>query len=103
MTKINTPKDLEVLRSRLVDERKSFDATVVLCGGTGCRASRCQDVIDAIKHELLNQGLEKSVRLRTTGCHGFCEQGPLMLIEPGNILYCHVSPDDANEIITKTS
>ncbi len=102
MPKIYTLKDLEVLRSRLVEDRKSFDTTLVMCGGTGCRASQCKDVIEAIENELSQQGLEKNVRLRTTGCHGFCEQGPLMVIEPGNYFYCHVSPDDAEEIITKT-
>ncbi|MFC1820794.1 NADH-ubiquinone oxidoreductase-F iron-sulfur binding region domain-containing protein, partial [Thermodesulfobacteriota bacterium] len=68
----------------------------------GCQASRAQDLISAVKDELINQGLEKSVLMRATGCHGFCEQGPIVVIEPGNIFYCHVLPDDAHEIITKT-
>jgi len=102
MTKINTIKDLKALRKRLLKERKKIRATLVLCGGTGCQASRCQDVIDAVKNELAEQGLKKSVCVRTTGCHGFCEQGPLMVIEPDNIFYCHVLPDDAHEIVTKT-
>jgi len=40
--------------------------------------------------------------VRATGCHGFCEQGPIVVIEPGNTFYCHVLPDDAHEIIAKT-
>ncbi|MGB5992779.1 MAG: NADH-ubiquinone oxidoreductase-F iron-sulfur binding region domain-containing protein [Desulfobacterales bacterium] len=102
MTKIKTVKSLKTLRKRLVKDRKKIQSTLVMCGGTGCQASRCQDVIDAVKNELAKQGLEKSVCIRTTGCHGFCEQGPLMVIEPDNIFYCHILPDDAHEIVTKT-
>jgi len=102
MPKVHTLEDLDALRARLVKERETYRTTLVMCGGTGCRASRCQDVIDAIQKEVLHQGLAKDVHLRVTGCHGFCEQGPLMVIEPENLFYCHVSPDDAAEIITNT-
>ena len=102
MTKINTISDLETLRKRLLDDRKKFRATLTVCGGTGCQASHSRAVIDAVKDELVKQGLEKSVHLRATGCHGFCEQGPLVVVEPGNIFYCHVLPDDVQEIFAKT-
>jgi NADH-quinone oxidoreductase subunit F len=51
---------------------------------------------------LVKQGLEKSVQVRATGCHGFCEQGPIVVVEPGNTFYCHVTPGDTQEIITET-
>jgi NADH:ubiquinone oxidoreductase subunit F (NADH-binding)/(2Fe-2S) ferredoxin/NAD-dependent dihydropyrimidine dehydrogenase PreA subunit len=75
---------------------------ISICGGTGCRASRAQDVIDALRKGLEKRELEKSVRIRVTGCHGFCEQGPLMIIEPGNVFYCGLKPEDSDEIIAKT-
>jgi NADH:ubiquinone oxidoreductase subunit F (NADH-binding)/(2Fe-2S) ferredoxin/NAD-dependent dihydropyrimidine dehydrogenase PreA subunit len=59
-------------------------------------------VIDALRKGLVKRELEKSVQIRVTGCHGFCEQGPLMIIEPGNIFYCSVKQEDAGEIIAKT-
>ncbi len=102
MTKINTPKDLADLRNKILKDREKYRATLVICGGTGCQASRSGDVIDTIKKELDHQGLNESICLRTTGCHGFCEQGPLIVIEPDNLFYCHVSPDDVHEIISKT-
>jgi len=102
MTEINTIVALETLRKKLQDHRKSFKSSITLCGGTGCQASRAQDLINAVKDELVKQGLEKSVLVRATGCHGFCEQGPIVVIEPGNTFYCHVLPDDAHEIIAKT-
>jgi NADH-quinone oxidoreductase subunit F len=102
MTKLNTISDLEAVREKLRNDRKNIRATLTLCGGTGCQASRSQAVIDAVKDELAKQGPEKTVHVRSTGCHGFCEQGPIVVFEPGNIFYCHVSPEDAHEIISKT-
>jgi NADH-quinone oxidoreductase subunit F len=102
MPEINTIVGLETLRKKLQNYRNSFKSSLTLCGGTGCQASRAQDLINALKDELFKQELEKNVLVRATGCHGFCEQGPIVVIEPGNIFYCHVSPDDAQEIIKKT-
>ena len=102
MPEINTVVALETLREKLQNYRMSFKSSLTLCGGTGCQASRARDLISAVKNELAKQGLEKSVLVRATGCHGFCEQGPIVVIEPGNTFYCHVLPDDAHEIITKT-
>ncbi|UCH52175.1 MAG: SLBB domain-containing protein [Chloroflexota bacterium] len=74
----------------------------MVCGGTGCRASRSQAVIDAVNDELSRHVLDTKVRLCVTGCHGFCEQGPVVIIEPNNIFYCHVSPEDAFEVVCQT-
>jgi NADH:ubiquinone oxidoreductase subunit F (NADH-binding)/(2Fe-2S) ferredoxin/Pyruvate/2-oxoacid:ferredoxin oxidoreductase delta subunit len=102
MTKLNTINELEDLRKKLLRDREKYRATIVICGGTGCQASRSQAVIDALENELAKQELKETVCIRTTGCHGFCEQGPLVVIEPGNIFYCRVSPDDAEDIVVKT-
>ncbi len=102
MNKINTIHDLEVLRQKLQAYRESFRKTLILCGGTGCRASRSRDLIDNIQAELVKQGFAANILVRSTGCHGFCEQGPILVVEPENIFYCHVSPEDAEEIVQKT-
>jgi len=102
MPRLNSYRELEHLRQRLREQRQSITTTVMVCGGTGCRASNSQAVIDAVRDELSGQGLDDSVRLCVTGCHGFCEQGPVIIIEPGNIFYCHVSPEDAFEIVYQT-
>jgi len=73
-----------------------------MCGGTGCHASRADDVIHALRSEIKKNKLEHDVRLRITGCHGFCEQGPLMIIDPGNIFYCRLKPEHAADIVTRT-
>jgi NADH:ubiquinone oxidoreductase subunit F (NADH-binding)/(2Fe-2S) ferredoxin len=101
-TRLNSYRELEHLRQRLRKQRQNITTTVMVCGGTGCRTSNSQAVIDAVRDELSSQGLEDSVRLCVTGCHGFCEQGPVIIIEPGNIFYCHVAPEDAFEIVYQT-
>ena len=94
--------DLEDLRMQLSAEHTHFTKTLTFCGGTGCQASGSLSVVDAVKDVLSKQGLDKRVLVRVTGCQGFCEQGPIMVLEPGNIFYCHLTPDDAHDIVIKT-
>ena len=86
MAKINTPGDLDLLRSQLQTERKEIQATITTCAGTGCQASQSLAVLTALKAELSKNGHGPTTRLRATGCHGFCEQGPIMVLDPGNRL-----------------
>jgi NADH:ubiquinone oxidoreductase subunit F (NADH-binding)/(2Fe-2S) ferredoxin/Pyruvate/2-oxoacid:ferredoxin oxidoreductase delta subunit len=102
MPRLNSSRELEHLRVQFQEKRENITTTVMVCGGTGCQASRSREVVDAVKLELSQHGLDNSVRLCVTGCHGFCEQGPVMVIEPGNTFYCHVSPEDAFEIVSQT-
>ena len=102
MHKLSTKEDLETTRQQLLLDRKKADKTVILCGDTACKAARSQEVIDAVNKELLTQEMDSTICLRITGCHGFCEQGPVAVIEPGNIFYCRITPEDAHDIVTKT-
>jgi len=102
MPRLTRIQDLGGLREELGARRRRFQTTLVICGGTGCQASRSLAVIDSIRSELANQELTTKVHLRVTGCHGFCEQGPVLVIEPSNILYCRVQPEDVAEIVSQT-
>jgi len=102
MSRLNSVRELDHLREWLQERQQSITKTVMVCGGTGCEASQSQAVVKAIRDELSRQGLDQKVSLCVTGCHGFCEQGPIIIIEPGNIFYCHVTPDDAFEIVFQT-
>jgi NADH:ubiquinone oxidoreductase subunit F (NADH-binding)/(2Fe-2S) ferredoxin len=102
MPLLSTKEDLDSMKRSLLLNRRRLTKTLIVCGGTGCKASHSQDVIDAISQELLAQDMDTTVHVRVTGCHGFCEQGPIMVIEPGNIFYCHVTPEDAHDIVTGT-
>lgn len=102
MPKIKSAGGLAKHRAAILNKQEELQGIVTICGGTGCQASRSREVIEAIKAELAKQGLDDQVRVRSTGCHGFCEQGPIVVVDPGNIFYCHVVPEDAVEIVAQT-
>jgi len=102
MPKLASKEDLEAMGRQLLSKRQKMTKTLILCGDTACKAAQAQEVIDAVNKELLAQEVDSTVHLRVTGCHGFCEQGPVAVIEPGNVFYCHITPEDAHDIVTKT-
>jgi NADH:ubiquinone oxidoreductase subunit F (NADH-binding)/(2Fe-2S) ferredoxin/NAD-dependent dihydropyrimidine dehydrogenase PreA subunit len=83
-------------KAYVADEAK---AEVRICAGSACHASGRPAVTAAFKEELASHGLVSSVRLVETGCHGFCEQGPIVVLWPGGILYPRVRPDDVARIV----
>ncbi len=102
MTKIRTPHELEDLRRSIVREREPAGALVTVCCGSGCQAYGCREVTAAFKKELKKQGLQDRAKVKATGCHGFCERGPLVTVKPKNILYQRVQVDDVPEIVGST-
>lgn len=72
---------------------------ILVCGGTGCLASDSDKVIKNLGAILKAKGLSEQVQVIKTGCFGFCEQGPIIKIEPDNVFYVRVKPKDAKEII----
>jgi NADH-quinone oxidoreductase subunit F len=72
--------------------------TVWICQGTGCMSSKSEQVRLALEQEVAEAGL-KDVKIDFTGCHGFCEQGPIAVVEPEGIFYTHVTVEDAPEIV----
>ncbi|MEE8386815.1 MAG: NAD(P)H-dependent oxidoreductase subunit E, partial [Dehalococcoidia bacterium] len=102
MPRVQNPEDLASLRQELKEEQGKYQHTIAMCAGTACQACDCLPVAKAMETELDKQGLTDEVRFYTTGCHGFCEQAPLLIIEPGDTFYCHVQEDDVEEILTRT-
>jgi NADH-quinone oxidoreductase subunit F len=100
--RLNTISDLESLRASLIEERDPKKLRIALCGGTGCLASGAREVADAFKEELEKQKVDGQVDFRESGCHGFCERGPLVVMRPKNIFYQLIQPKDVPEIVTKT-
>ena len=72
---------------------------ILVCGGTGCLASEAEKVQRNLELILKARGYEKEVKIIKTGCFGFCEQGPIVKIEPENVFYVRVGPKDAKDII----
>lgn len=78
---------------------RQYKMQLLVCGGTGCRASESDVLVDTLKEELKKNGLDKEAQVVTTGCFGFCEKGPIVKIIPDNSFYTNVKPSDAEEIV----
>jgi NADH:ubiquinone oxidoreductase subunit F (NADH-binding)/(2Fe-2S) ferredoxin/NAD-dependent dihydropyrimidine dehydrogenase PreA subunit len=102
MGRLSSPQELEKLREEIVKKRDPHQPFITVCGGTGCHASGCHQVVDAFREVLQERAKNNGVGLRVTGCHGFCERGPLVVIHPQQILYQRVKPEDAAVIFQET-
>ena len=94
---INKLKPNLYLRDNNCQEKNKKE--LLVCGDTGCRAANSLPIIDNLKKEIKNAGLEDSVSVSLTGCFGFCAQGPIVRVCPDDIFYIKVSADDAKEIV----
>lgn len=74
-------------------------AHVLICAGTGCVSSGSKKVEAAFLEGLARKGLDKEVKIVETGCHGFCEMGPLVIVYPEGVFYVRVQAEDVPEIV----
>jgi len=102
LDRLSSPAELEKVRESIVSRRDTDRPCITVCSGTGCHAFGCEKVSAAFREEIKRLGLEDRVDVRTTGCHGFCERGPLVVVRPRDIFYQRVSVGDASEIISET-
>ncbi len=77
----------------------SYEYEVVVCGGTGCRSCKSQQVQEALKKAVKENKLDKKVRVGGVGCFGMCAEGPIVLVYPQGVFYTKVSAEDAEEIV----
>ena len=78
---------------------KVFRSHILICGGTGCRATGSINVKQALGTELSKQGLADEIRIVETGCNGFCAMGPIVVVYPDGIIYMMVTPEDVPELV----
>ena len=74
---------------------------ILICGGTGCKASSSQGITENLQKAIERNGITDKVDVITVGCFGFCEKGPIVKIIPDNTFYTQVTPEDAEEIISE--
>jgi len=72
--------------------------TILVCHGTGCVSGKAFEIREALEKAVAEAGLDR-VKVDFTGCHGFCQQGPIAVVEPEGIFYTHVTVDDVPEIV----
>jgi NADH:ubiquinone oxidoreductase subunit F (NADH-binding)/(2Fe-2S) ferredoxin len=73
----------------------------MVCGGTGCIASKSDEIIKNLNTELTKQGYADEIDVVKTGCFGFCGQGPIIKVHPDNVFYVQVKPEDAEEVVAE--
>jgi NADH-quinone oxidoreductase subunit F len=98
---LKSPDELERVRAKILEERKTAEgqSKIVLCTGTGCRGAGALEVSEAFKKAL---GPQSIIEFKSTCCHGFCERGPITIIEPMGIFYQRVTSERAPQIIAET-
>jgi len=78
-----------------------YRSHVLVCGGTGCTSSGCQEIMKTLQAELEKNGLTEEVAIVQTGCHGLCALGPIMIVYPEATFYSMVKPEYVPEIVSE--
>ncbi len=99
---LNSPAELEQLRQDILSQRDSGKPRISVCAGAGCLATGASKVIDAFKAEVEKECRHGDVTVKGTGCPGFCERGPIVVVDPEDICYLQVTPEDVPEIVAQT-
>ncbi len=102
MAQLKSPEDLEIFRLELVTRKDPDKPCISVCAGAGCLAYGAAEVIEVFKAEIESQGLAATVDTKGTGCPGFCQRGPVVVIHPEEICYLSVTPKDVPEIVEQT-
>ena len=99
-------EELGLLREKILASQDPDATRIIVCGGTGCRSAGSLAVADALTKELRRKKLKGKVALKLCGCHGCCEQGPVVVVEPHRIFCRNVGVDeleqDVRDIVEKT-
>jgi len=99
-------KDIDELEAkyRTIEKNAKGKTVVSLCSGTGCKAAGSDDVFRVLKSELdkYTSSSGEQIIMRRTGCHGFCERGPLIIFYPHEICYLGATEEDIPEIVGET-
>jgi NADH-quinone oxidoreductase subunit F len=102
MTRIGSLDELEKVRQEILSRTDPQKLCISICAGAGCLASGASEVLAAFRAGIDKQGLKADVDSKGTGCPGFCERGPVVVIYPEEICYLQVKPEDVPEIISET-
>ena len=102
MPRMNSIGKLEELRKDILSKRDPNKPCIAVCSGAACHGLHNDRIIRAFEEEIVTQSLDNKVDIRVTGCHGFCQKGPNVIIYPEEICYMEVTPEDVPEIVSET-
>jgi len=100
--RIGSVESLRLLRESLIADEQTTGKLVSVCCGSSCISAGSEHVREAFVREIKEQELEDDIMVKKTGCDGFCEKGPIVIIGPENIFYENVKVEDVPEIISET-
>ena len=100
--KIQNKKDLAKLRDEIKKKNMSYEIQISVSNGTCGQARGSEKIVHALRKEIERQKIQDKVKIRATGCHGFCEIEPNIIIFPEGIFYQKLKPKDVKEIISQT-
>jgi NADP-reducing hydrogenase subunit HndC len=102
MPTLNSASELEKFRKDILSKIDPDKSSIAVCAGLDCYGRDNGRIISAFEEEMNKKDLKAKVDLRATGCHGYCEKGPLVVIYPEEVCYVQVTPEDVPEIIIQT-
>jgi len=82
-----------------METRPNSECRILVCQSTGCESSKSDKITQALENQIKELGLSKNVEVKFTGCHGFCQQGPIVIVEPEGVFYTQVKEADVPEIL----
>ncbi|MEW5816629.1 MAG: NAD(P)H-dependent oxidoreductase subunit E, partial [Spirochaetota bacterium] len=99
---VSSPAELESLRNEVLKKRKPAIKTVRVCIGTGCAAKGSRKLLELFYQAAGQSGEQVEITTKCVGCHGLCERGPIVVVEPEDILYMGVEEPDVDEIFRES-
>ena len=103
MERLNSIEELQALLDRMAEDREPNLPVIVITAGTCGQASGANDLIRIAKREILAKGLAETVGLRITGCHGFCQAEPSVLVEPEGTFYPNLGINEMGRVVSAVS
>jgi NADH:ubiquinone oxidoreductase subunit F (NADH-binding)/(2Fe-2S) ferredoxin len=103
MRKLKSISELEELRKKVLSHTDRSKPCIAICGGTGCHNQGNREIVEAFRNEIKKEKLQEEIIIRETGCQGFCEQGPMVLIQPEKVCYTKVTLEDIPEIVSSVA
>jgi len=103
MPSLQTTAELEELREQIRAARDPSKPCIAVCGGAACDGLDSAAVAAAFAAEIAAQGVAAKVDFRITGCHGYCNKGPNVLVGPGDVCYFEVKPEDVPEVVASAA